>query len=222
MPKYFKAEPIPGRQRNRSLIDYTGQTFGRLTAVRMIERDPKWNAHRWLFKCACGGEHVASITLVRRGNTSSCGCLFTERMVARNTTHGLSKRPEYKIWKDMRARCSNPNDSDFHNYGGRGIKVCERWDDFAHFFTDMGPRPPSGTVERKDVNGDYEPDNCIWDTWEAQANNKRTNVNLTMDGKTQSLTRWCRHYGIERRKVSYRLRIGMSPTEAFADVDYRR
>lgn len=221
---HIKTEKVPGRQRNRPLKDYTGQRWGRLVALGLVERDPKWNDHRWRFACDCGAETIAGIKQVRGGHTTSCGCAFRERMVERNTTHGLSRKQpaEYRSWKDMRSRCNNPNDSDFASYGGRGIQVCEAWNDFAVFFADMGPRPKGHTLDRIDVNGNYEPGNCRWADAGQQANNKRSNTFYEMDGRTQTLQQWCREFGIERNKVQYRIKQGMTLADALRPEDLRR
>lgn len=218
----IKTEKPAGRIRNRPIKDYTGKTFHRLTAVRLIERDPIWNAHKWLFKCDCGNQTVVSIKSVRRGNTKSCGCLHAEGLRRRNTTHGLSDRPEYKVWKDMRSRCCNPRNKEYPNYGGRGITTCRRWNSFACFYDDMGSSPPETTIDRRDVNGNYEPENCWWAPADAQANNKRTTVRFTIGGETKSLAQWSRQFGIGRAKVAYRLKIGMSPEDALTAGDLRR
>jgi hypothetical protein len=180
----------PRRLGYRSLKDYTGQRFGRLVAVQLIERD--WssdNDHTLLFRCDCGTMAARSIRNVRSGHTSSCGCLARELTIARNTTHGLSRKHprEYRTWKDMRARCNNPNNGSYSDYGGRSIRVCERWDDFAAFFEDMGPRPEGMTLDRKDVDGDYEPKNCRWATHGVQANNKRSTRFVVLHGERRSL-----------------------------------
>jgi hypothetical protein len=221
---YIKTNKIAGRQRNRPLMDYTGRRFGRLVALRLIKRDAKWNDHKWLFECDCGEERVISIKSVRSGHTSSCGCLFSENLVERNTTHGLSKkhRSEYRSWKDMRMRCNNPNDSDYANYGERGISVCERWNSFSAFYDDLGSCPKGLTLDRIDVNGDYEPLNCQWATRGAQARNKRNNRLITINTETKTLQEWCRHFGVEHSKVRYRLNQGWPVEKAFSLEDFRR
>lgn len=209
--------------RNRKLKDYTGERFGRLTVTRLVERDRKWNDHLLEVVCDCGVVTRKRVKAMRGGHTSSCGCLASEITAARNSTHGLSRsnRREYRSWKDMRARCNNPNDSDFGAYGGRGITICPEWADFKQFLADMGERPDGHTLDRIDVNGNYEPQNCRWASNKAQANNKRTNHLIEIDGESRTLQSWCDTYGIEPSKVRYRLRAGMTPIEALTSGDLR-
>jgi len=221
---YLETKKLPGRQRNRPLKDYAGERFGRLVAVRLVERDAKQNNHVWLFKCDCGKDKSARIKTVRGGHTASCGCLFSESLAARNTKHGLSRAAlrEYRSWKDMRARCNNPNDSDYANYGGRGISVCERWDDFAAFYADLGARPTDHTLDRVDPNGNYEPQNCRWANAGVQANNKRSNRRITIGSETKTLQEWCCHFGVGHSKVRYRLAQGWPIERAFSSEDFRQ
>lgn len=223
MMKYIRTEKLPGRQRNRPLKDYAGEKFWRLTAVRLAERDiSKYGGHKWLFKCDCGKDAIVSIKDARSGHTKSCGCLFSELLAKRNTKHNLSDCPEYKTWKDMRSRCRSPRNKEFHNYGGRGIRTCTRWDNFDGFYSDMGSCPEGGTIERLDVNGNYEPSNCVWASRTVQANNKRSTVRLTINGETRSLSEWAKHYGVEISKASYRHRAGMAVDAIFSTADHRR
>lgn len=207
----------------RVLKDYAGQRFNRLVAVRMVERDARWNGHKWLFHCDCGSESVISIKSVRSGQTASCGCLHREGIVRRNTTHGLSSAHsrEYRSWKDMRARCNNPRNTDYSSYGGRGITVCERWADFAVFIGDMGPRPDGHTLDRIDVNGSYAPENCRWAPATVQAQNKRSNNKITIGVETKTLLEWCRHFGVEHSKARYRLARGWPVERVFSTTDHR-
>lgn len=210
--------------KKRRMKDYTGIAYGRLTAVRAVEIDmTAENNHKWEFVCDCGTIKIAGIKLVRSGHTRSCGCLAREITSDRNRVHGLSRtrRTEYRSWKDMRARCNNPNNADYRNYGGRGISICQAWDDFRVFFSDMGSRPPGMTLDRIDVNGMYCKSNCRWATPSEQANNKRNNVRVTFNGKQQNLTELCREFGIDRKKVEYRIKIGMSVQDALSERDYR-
>jgi hypothetical protein len=130
-------------------VDITGMLFGRLTAIRMTVRatwKPQRQREKWLCRCDCDGKEVeVSKENLMSGNTKSCGCLFLETLTNRSTTHGHGRRgrksAEYRAWANMHTRCGNPNFKDFAHYGGRGISVCERWNDFETFLADMGPRP---------------------------------------------------------------------------------
>jgi hypothetical protein len=220
----LKFDKLPGRQRNYPLKDYAGIRFGRLTGVSLVERDvTKENNHLWLFRCDCGTEKALRIKAVRSGGAQSCGCLFSEMLRERNTTHGLSRQypREYVAWKCMRARCRNPTDSDYADYGGRGIKIVPRWNSFALFMADMGPCPEGLTLDRLDVNQGYSPGNCRWATAIEQANNKRNNHRLVIDGDERTLQEWARHFGMDHSKVQYRLRQGWPLTEVFSKEDFR-
>lgn len=123
------------------------------------------------------------------------------------TTHGLSKSPEHRIWSHVKARCINPKTIGFHLYGGRGIKVCERWiNSFENFYNDMGPRPSSKySIDRIDVNRDYSPENCRWATKEEQLANRRNTRHETVDGVSKPLTVWAKEYGMDYQTALYRI-----------------
>lgn len=205
---------MPNKPRDNLL----GRKAGRLLVTAALD----WPM--WRCSCECGGEAILSSKAFRSGKTNSCGCLRREVLVARNTKHGLTvlHPKEYRSWKDMRARCQNKNDSDFKDYGGRGIKVTQRWDDFAAFYADMGDRPPLMTLDRVDVNRDYGPNNCRWASAETQANNKRTNRVIEWRGERKTLSQWCRVVGMEHSKAAYRLKQGWPVEDVFSLEDFRR
>lgn len=218
-------ETPPGRVRNRPLKDYAGVRFGRLIGVVLISRDltPE-NNHLWEFVCDCGNHVERRIKNVRSGKTSSCGCLARELTVARNETHGLTRQfpREYGLWKGMRDRCQRTGNRSYADYGGRGITVCPRWEDFARFMDDMGPCPNGLSIDRMDTNGNYEPGNCRWATATQQANNKRSNHVITYLGKSLTLQQWCDKFNLEASKVRYRLKRGWNLDRAFSREDYRK
>lgn len=159
-------------------LDLTGERFGRLTVLGVHSIAPR-SVTIWLCKCECGAEVTVRATNLRAGNTNSCGCLRKE-LIAKTgkekaRTHGLSSSREYWIYHAMKSRCLNPKSSDYPRYGGRGIKVCDRWQhSFENFYADMGPRPSDKhSIERRENNGNYEPSNCYWATASEQNKNKR-------------------------------------------------
>lgn len=163
-------------------LDLHGVRFGRLVGVQLSHRDKSRKVH-WLCQCDCGGTTVARTNDLRRGAIRSCGCMQKEFHAQ---THGYAKRgqrvAEYNVWLLMRDRCRNPKNKRFDRYGGRGISVCGRWNDFAAFYADMGARPtPQHSIDRIDNDGNYEPRNCRWATSSQQRLNqsraKRSEVN---------------------------------------------
>ena len=156
--------------------DMTGQRFGRLVAISRdadVIRSNGKPIPTWRCVCDCGTEVVVRSVQLANGNTASCGCLRRDISRERKTVHGGKGTAEYAIWKAMRARCNNRKADNYPYYGGRGIKVCERWNDFANFLADMGPRPDGLTIERTNNDGNYEPGNCIWADMKTQSNNRR-------------------------------------------------
>lgn len=147
-----------------------------------------------------------------------------QSLVDRNTKHGLTKAEAatYRSWKDARARCRNPNNSDYHRYGARGISFCNEWDDFAKFFEDMGRRPFGLSLERVNRDGNYEPGNCEWADKYTQANNRCNNHPITAWGRTQNLQAWCDEVGMDPSRVRYRLKVGYTPEKALTLGDLRR
>lgn len=189
-----------------------GNIYGRLTVVSMNLERNQYGRRNWVCLCECGKTHIVSTDLLNRGGTKSCGCLRDEMKVKLNTRHGYLSggvaRPEYYTWVGLRQRCNNPNDSRYDDWGGRGIKVCDRWkSSFENFISDMGDRPSKNySIERIDNNGDYCPENCRWATREEQNRNTRGNHYETYNGITMILEDWAREFGVANASIRNQLR----------------
>ena len=178
-----------------------GDRFGRLCVTGApISR----NGRYWPCKCDCGAENVmASITTLRARNASNGGCASCSRV---KHGHGSSRDGTYSKFQAMRQRCLNPKHKSFPEYGGRSIKVCERWGDFANFLADMGEAPPGMTIERIDANGHYEPGNCEWATRHEQSRNTSRSIVVRVDGVTyKTLKDAAEAYGVPYSAVRRRL-----------------
>lgn len=202
------------------LLDISGQKFGRLTAIRFI----KINSHRdavWLFRCDCGKECETVAFHVKDGHTRSCGCLKLEMAIVANTKHGLHGTRLYRIWCDMNRRCFNSKRKDWVNYGGRGITVCAEWQNDFQPFCDWAIANGYNdnlSIDRKNNNKGYYPDNCQWATKKHQNNNTRANREITAFGKTKNLQQWADELGVNHTTILFRLRKGWTPEDAVSIV----
>lgn len=169
--------------------DLVNQKFGRLTALYKLHNNHTKYAV-WLCVCDCGNLKEVKSDALRTGNTKSCGCLNIDI----HSRHKLSRSRIYYIWCHIKARCTNKNNKDYQNYGARGITICDSWTtDFLtfHDWTINNGYQDNLTIDRINVDGNYEPENCRWATLKEQCRNKRNNRNITINGETHCLKEWC-------------------------------
>lgn len=193
--------------------DLTGQTYGKLTVIRRAPNDRHGNV-MWECKCECGGSTTTRTSALTSGKATSCGCTQRKRSAEAQTKHGEHGTRLYNIWANMKGRCNTESSSFYEIYGGRGIKVCPEWENSFEEFRDWalanGYRD-NLTIERKDTNGNYSPENCRWATEREQARNRSTTVFYTVDGVTRSRIEWAELLRIKPEALRAAIRRGHDP-----------
>lgn len=189
----------------------TGRRFGKLVVIELlVERDKHGNV-RWECRCDCGARSQVTSNRLLCGKANSCGCR------SGGPTHGQTHSKAYRAWRAMKYRCLNQRCSCYHNYGGRGITVCERWlNSFENFFADMGLPPRGLQLERKNNDGNYEPGNCVWATCREQSNNRRRTVLLEYHGDIKPITEWADLFRIKHQTIRSRIRDGWGVEKALS------
>lgn len=186
-------------QVSKPLSDLTGFQFGSLTILKLGRS--KGNGAWWICQCRCGKQKEIRASDLVQGKINSCGCEHKERIAKASTTHGMKNTRTYSLWQAMKMRCNRLN----QDYSGRGITYDKKWESFENFYLDMGEVPEGMSLDRIDVNGNYEKSNCRWATREQQANNTRANVFIEYNGKTQTLAQWARELNMNYTKLRSRV-----------------
>lgn len=200
--------------------DLVGQRFGRLV-VTALASNVRGKDRRWSATCDCGAVHEAGTAVLMDGRSKSCGCLGRENLEAqrvRRTKHGMRHSSMYSRWTNILTRCRNPEAEDYHNYGGRGISVCDRWQDFTNFYEDMGEPPFEGaTVERSNNSEGYSPDNCVWGTRTEQSKNRRLTKFLILEDQKVTMREASERTGIAYQTLWARINVlGWSESRALS------
>lgn len=192
------------------LIDLIGKKFTRLLVIKRVGRTKDYSP-TWLCLCDCGKQMITSTHNLRNKNTRSCGCLRLEVV----SSHKMSRSKIYCVWHTMLQKCNNPNNLQYKNYGGRGIKVCKRWMKFENFYKDVGNPPfPRAQIDRINNGKGYFPDNWRWATNKINSRNKRNNIIINYNNKKQCLIEWSEETGIKASVISVRLKRGWSIKKA--------
>lgn len=192
------------------LNDLTDKKFCRLTVIERAENN-KHNRAQWKCICDCGNTIIVSGNALLKGNTKSCGCLTAEAIrKSKNKKHGMSNTRIFHCWSAMKDRCNNPNNKAYKNYGGRGITICPEWMEFQPFYdwSMANGYADNLTIDRINVNGNYEPSNCQWITKKEQNNNKRNNHLIEYNGETKTIAQWAEIAGLKRRVLTQRISSG--------------
>lgn len=206
----------------RNKLDLIGKRFGRLVVLEEVEPRVENNGNkrrRFMCICDCGNRKVVDGAHLTSGAIRSCGCFMRERTIETSTTHGKTGTRLHRIWSGMKIRCSDKNSKDYKDYGAKGVIVCDEWlgeNGFQHFYDWATANGYSDklSIDRIDVNGNYEPSNCRWATIEMQANNKRNTRLFAYKGETLSITEIAKKYGIKRSLLGGRIYKGWDITRA--------
>lgn len=199
----------------------SGQRYGRLVTTKVVGTTRF--GLLWRCQCDCGNAHDVISTVLKKGDTKSCGCLRRDNglrtikiaNVAPRSGHKMSGTKAYAAWRSMKSRCLNKRHRAFKDYGGRGIGVCSRWMKFENFYADMGNAPTGKSLDRIDNNSGYSPQNCRWTDWKTQHRNTRSARLISFRDETRCLSEWVTILGIPYSRTYERIRRGWSIDRAF-------
>ena len=206
--------------------DITGQKFGRITAIRYVGKNEDKRA-LWECNCDCGNTVIVDGKSLRLGNTKSCGCYNLDRIAERNKiihkTHGETNTKLFHIWGGIKSRCKNPNMNNYHDYGGKGVSICEEWDNSFEAFRDWSYEngyKDGLTIDRIDSNGNYCPENCRWATVKEQNRNRKSNKLITYNGETHCIADWADILGINYDVLQHRISVAKMPIKKAFEMPY--
>lgn len=197
-----------------------GMTFNYLTVLEWVSK----GVYKWKCICICGKIYFGNGTQIETGIVKSCGCMAGKATSDRQITHGMSYSEEYEIFKNIQQRCTNPKNPHYKNYGGRGIDICERWtNNFHNFYQDMGKRPSAlHSVERRENDLGYSPENCYWATKKEQSRNKRSSVFITFQNRTMILADWASELKVYDSTIRNRMKKGESFESIYKRFEYKK
>lgn len=208
-------------------LDLTGRRFGRLLVIRRAENDFKGRS-KWVCRCDCGAMTIVRTSSLSGENTKSCGCLWRETMLRSNTKHGYSKRNSFNhirnIFMGMIGRCENPSNSQFKNYGARGITVCPEWHDLKTFgdWAKSHGCTDKMQIDRIDNDKGYNPSNCRFVTPKENSNNKRNTIHITIDGAALTISEAAEKYQCPRWRIVNRMKAGRKGLELISESIERK
>lgn len=195
-------------------INLKGKQFGRWEVLGFDRIEQPSRVAFWHCRCSCGTVRSVKAGSLTQGKSISCGCARLDAVI----DHGMTKTREFKSWDSMIQRCTNPKAPDFPKYGGRGITICPQWlESFNNFYRDMGDRPQGKSLDRLDVNGNYEPGNCRWATRSEQQRNKSNQIQVTAFGRTQTVGLWSLETGVDSKAIHWRIKTGWPPERAVTE-----
>lgn len=192
-----------------TIKDLTGQRFGRLTVISRGDNTKNGGA-TWVCTCDCGKQKEKSVPThdLICGKVRSCGCLFFVSNKGRRKTHGKTNTRLHRIWISMRQRCNDPHHKAYRHYGGKGVTVCNEWNDFQSFYNWAMENEyrDNLTIDRIDSNGNYCPENCRWATMKEQQNNRSNNIRFSIGGQEKTISEWSAVSGISRATLEWRVK----------------
>lgn len=197
-----------------------GELINNIKVLKFIKNQGHNKLYK--FQCYCGNEFSSLSINVIRGNTNSCGCYKNKRVLESVTKHNLSKNKIYRLWHSMMRRCYDSNNLAYSNYGGRGIKVCERWHNIENFYLDMGDRPKYKSLDRINNNGSYELSNCMWSSYKQQSRNKRTNNKIIINNEEKLLINHCEELNIPISRIRARINNNWELEFLFKEKRFKR